>query len=157
LLHGRLTEKEKEFLWKFRYFLKNNPKALTKILRCVDWSDEQQVAIGSDMLSSWQEIDIVDALELLSVDFDHPIVRGVGISSSPPLVCCRVRQSLHSCSFTFVCSLVFLHVSSVHHHPTSKNQYAVNQLETANDDEILSYLLQLVQVSSLVLLLLLCV
>ena len=37
-----LNQKEKDFVWKFRYFLKDNKKALSKFLKCVEWTDMQQ-------------------------------------------------------------------------------------------------------------------
>ena len=72
---------------------------MTKFLRCVDWSDENEVKQALVLMMQWAEIDIADALELLSGDFKNEDVR----------------------------------------------QYAVRQLQRADDDELGSYLLQLVQ------------
>ena len=34
---------EKEMIYKFRYYLRQYPKALTKFLRCVDWDSDIEV------------------------------------------------------------------------------------------------------------------
>lgn len=36
-----LSGEEKQLLWKFRFSLMSEKKALTKFLRCVEWSDVQ--------------------------------------------------------------------------------------------------------------------
>lgn len=74
-------------------------QALTKFLKCVDWSDAQEAREAADLMKKWAEIDIADALELLSPDFRNQQVRA----------------------------------------------HAVGVLERTDDEELLSYLLQLVQ------------
>lgn len=75
------------------------PTALTKFLKCVDWSDDREAREAEELMDEWTQIDIPDALELLSRDFKNPKVRA----------------------------------------------HAVNVLKTADDEELMFYLLQLVQ------------
>lgn len=79
--------------------MSNNRKALVKFLKCVNWDSQFEVKQASELLKEWEPMDVDDALELLSIEFKHPIVR----------------------------------------------KYAVGRLQTAPSDDILMYLLQLVQ------------
>jgi hypothetical protein len=95
---------EMDLLYKFRYFLTENKKALIKFLLSVDWTVESEVSEVPALLSQWKRkspIDISDALRLLGREkaFQNSIVR----------------------------------------------QYAVETLRLASDEELLSFLLQLVQ------------
>jgi hypothetical protein len=96
---------EMDLLYRFRYFLTENKKALIKFLLSVDWTVESEVEEVPVLLSQWKKkapIDIADALRLLGKEkaFESLIVR----------------------------------------------QYAVETLRAASDEELLSFLLQLVQV-----------
>lgn len=97
-----LTRDERDLVWRFRFFLSHDKRALTKFLKSVVWSDKGEVrqAIG-DLLPIWSDISLDDALELLgpSEDYRDP----------------RVKR------------------------------FAVQQLSRADDDELVLYLLQLVQ------------
>ncbi|KAF2107132.1 kinase-like domain-containing protein [Lophiotrema nucula] len=100
--YGPLREirfKDRDLIWKFRYYLSRDKRALTKFVKAVNWKESIDVRQAAPMLDRWAEIDIDAALELLGPSFDHPIVRG----------------------------------------------YAVERLKKADDDELLVYLLQLVQ------------
>ncbi|KAF2278021.1 phosphatidylinositol 3-kinase [Westerdykella ornata] len=97
-LHG-LNADERDIIWKFRYYLLRDKRALTKFVKSVGWNDPMEVRQAAPLLERWAEVEIDDALELLGRDFNHPIVRG----------------------------------------------YAVERLKKAEDDELLLYLLQLVQ------------
>ncbi|KAJ1888210.1 Phosphatidylinositol (PI) 3-kinase [Kickxella alabastrina] len=94
-----LTDNEKNLVWKFRFYLSSNKRALTKFVKCVEWSDPIEAKQATTLLSEWAEVSIDDALELLSTDFTTRSVRS----------------------------------------------YAVSQLRKAKDDELIMYLLQLVQ------------
>lgn len=72
---------------------------MTKFLKSVTWDDASEVRLAVDMLPIWVEIDVDDALELLSPTFRN----------------------------------------------SSVQQHAVNQLQSADDEELMLYLLQLVQ------------
>lgn len=94
-----LTSEEKDLVWQFRFYLTNQKKALTKFLKCVDWSQPQEAKQAIELLGKWNPMDVEDALELLSSQFTNRAVR----------------------------------------------QYAVSRLKEANDEDLLLYLLQLVQ------------
>ncbi|KAJ1952107.1 Phosphatidylinositol (PI) 3-kinase, partial [Linderina pennispora] len=95
----QLTDAEKDLVWKFRFYLATNKKALTKFVKCVDWRDPIESKQATKLLAEWAEIDIDDALELLGAEVTDYAVR----------------------------------------------VYAVSKLRKANDDELVVYLLQLVQ------------
>ncbi|KNC70551.1 hypothetical protein SARC_16919, partial [Sphaeroforma arctica JP610] len=40
-----LTIREKDLLWKFRFYLTRDKRALTFFLKCVDWSDDGEVGV----------------------------------------------------------------------------------------------------------------
>ena len=99
-----LRREEKDLLWRFRFSLVDDRKALTKFLLCVDWSVESEVIQTTELLEQWRKrsaIDTTDALKLLGkhVAFQSKLVRS----------------------------------------------YAVDTLGSATDEEIVLYLLQLVQ------------
>ncbi|XP_064607919.1 phosphatidylinositol 3-kinase catalytic subunit type 3-like [Liolophura sinensis] len=94
-----LSSEEEDLVWKFRFYLSSQKKALTKFLKCVNWDLAQEVKQALDMLTVWSPMDVEDALELLSPMFTHPFVR----------------------------------------------KYAVTRLRQADDEDLLLYLLQLVQ------------
>ncbi|KAL5005430.1 hypothetical protein ScPMuIL_018886 [Solemya velum] len=94
-----LTHEEEDLVWKFRFYLSTQKKALTKFLKCVNWSMPQEAKQALELLTKWSPMDVEDALELLSPAYTHPAVR----------------------------------------------KYAVTRLQQADDDDLLLYLLQLVQ------------
>ncbi|XP_041368204.1 phosphatidylinositol 3-kinase catalytic subunit type 3-like [Gigantopelta aegis] len=95
----QLTSEEQDLVWKYRFYLSNQKKALTKFLKCVNWSMPQESKQALELLTKWSAMDVEDALELLSPAFTHPAVR----------------------------------------------KYAVMRLRQADDEDLLLYLLQLVQ------------
>lgn len=94
-----LTPEETDLVWKFRYHLTRDKRALTKFVKSVNWGDQSEAKQAIQVLGRWTEIDIDDALELLGPIFDNSAVRS----------------------------------------------YAVDRLRKADDEELLLYLLQLVQ------------
>jgi phosphatidylinositol 3-kinase len=94
-----LTPEEKDLVWKFRYHLTKDKRALTKFVKSVNWQDQSESKQAIQVMAKWTEIDVDDALELLGPTFDSPAVRA----------------------------------------------YAVDRLRKADDNELLLYLLQLVQ------------
>ncbi len=58
-------------MWRFRYSLTSEARALTKFLKCVDWGDAQEARQAADLMQAWAPIAIADALELLSPDFSN--------------------------------------------------------------------------------------
>ncbi|KAJ5107773.1 Phosphatidylinositol 3-kinase [Penicillium angulare] len=94
-----LTAEEKDQVWRFRYYLTREKRALTKFVKSVNWRDDGESRQAVEILPKWTDIDVDDALELLGPTFDNPAVRS----------------------------------------------YAVARLRQADDEELLLYLLQLVQ------------
>ncbi|KAI2620530.1 phosphatidylinositol 3-kinase [Hypoxylon sp. NC1633] len=94
-----LTPEEKDLVWKFRYHLTKDKRALTKFVKSVNWQDQSESKQAIQVLGKWTDIDVDDALELLGPTFDNRAVR----------------------------------------------TYAVDRLKKSDDDELLLYLLQLVQ------------
>ena len=94
-----LTIEEQDMIWKFRYYLSSQKKALTKFVKCVNWKVPGEERQALDMLNLWAPPDPEDALELLGPAFTHPAVR----------------------------------------------RYAITRLNHALDDDLMLYLLQLVQ------------
>ncbi|XP_061769625.1 phosphatidylinositol 3-kinase catalytic subunit type 3 isoform X3 [Nerophis ophidion] len=94
-----LSSEEQDLVWKFRYYLTMQEKALTKFLKCVNWDLPQEAKQALELLGKWRPMDVEDSLELLSSQFTNPTVR----------------------------------------------RYAVERLQQADDEDLLMYLLQLVQ------------
>uniref|UniRef100_A0A669B0W8 Phosphatidylinositol 3-kinase catalytic subunit type 3 n=1 Tax=Oreochromis niloticus TaxID=8128 RepID=A0A669B0W8_ORENI len=95
----QLSSEEQDLVWKFRYYLTTQEKALTKFLKCVNWDLPQEAKQALELLGKWKPMDVEDSLELLSSHFTNPTVR----------------------------------------------RYAVARLQQADDEDLLMYLLQLVQ------------
>lgn len=94
-----LTTEEQDLIWKFRFYLSTQKKALTKFVKCVNWKMSGEERQALEMLSLWAPPDPEDALELLGPAFTHQAVR----------------------------------------------KYAISRLNHAPDDDLMLYLLQLVQ------------
>lgn len=94
-----LNSEEQDLIWKYRFYLSTQKKALTKFLKCINWQTATEVRQALNLLHMWTPMDVEDALELLSPNFQHPAVR----------------------------------------------RYAITRLKQAQDDDLLLYLLQLVQ------------
>lgn len=64
-----MTTEEMDFLYRFRYSLTENKKALIKFLYTVNWEEESEVEELPILLNMWRQrspIDVADALKLLS-------------------------------------------------------------------------------------------
>ena len=94
-----LSPEETDLVWKFRYHLTRDKRAVTKFVKSVNWADQSESKQAIQVLGRWTAIEVDDALELLGPSFDNPGVRS----------------------------------------------YAVERLRKADDNELLLYLLQLVQ------------
>ena len=79
-----LTQDELDLVWKYRAYLCSQRKALPKFLRSViDWHGAQssgELKEALELLANWERIDMYDALELLSPDFQHPAVRRYAVA-----------------------------------------------------------------------------
>lgn len=74
-----LSPEEKDLVWKFRYHLTRNKKALTKFVKSVNWQDHSESKQAVQVLGKWTDIDVDDALELLGPTFDNPAVRSFAV------------------------------------------------------------------------------
>eukprot|EP00163_Fabomonas_tropica_P021263 TRINITY_DN3727_c0_g1_i2.p1 TRINITY_DN3727_c0_g1~~TRINITY_DN3727_c0_g1_i2.p1 ORF type:complete len:864 (-),score=149.89 TRINITY_DN3727_c0_g1_i2:265-2856(-) len=74
-----LSVDDKDILWKYRFSLVHEKKALTKFLKSVDWTDRQEAKQAAELLRDWARPDFDDALELLSSQFHEGTVRGYAV------------------------------------------------------------------------------
>jgi len=74
-----LSSDDRLLLWRFRWNLKEEKRALTKVLLSVDWGDVQEAQQGIELLTHWVAIDVADALELLS-----PLFLNTEVNLVPP-------------------------------------------------------------------------
>jgi len=78
----RLNDEQKEFLWRVRNHITQHKTLLPKFLRAVDWNDGVETEKAVQLMKKWEQIDTVDALDLLSLDFIKcPKVREHGITT----------------------------------------------------------------------------
>ncbi|CAJ0578216.1 unnamed protein product, partial [Mesorhabditis spiculigera] len=75
-----LTFEQRDLVWKFRYFLQRESRALTKFVRSVNWENAVEEQQALELLKDWRAIEAEDALELLSPSITHPAVRGYAVS-----------------------------------------------------------------------------
>ena len=75
-----LAPDEKDLIWRFRFYLCRDKRALTKFLRCVDWTDASEAKQAAELMEMWDPIDVDDALELLGPTFTASAVRGYAVS-----------------------------------------------------------------------------
>jgi hypothetical protein len=81
-----LTTDEKDLLWRFRFSLVDERRALTKFLLAVDWTVESEVVQAAELLEQWKKrspIEVTDALKLLgrNVAFQTGLVRSYAIET----------------------------------------------------------------------------
>ncbi len=65
----QLSSSDMDFLYRFRYSLTENKKALIKFLYVINWDEENEVNELPILLALWRDrspIDVADALKLLS-------------------------------------------------------------------------------------------
>lgn len=75
-----LTPEEKDLIWKFRYHLTRDKRALTKFVKSVNWQDLAESKQAVQVLGRWTDIDVDDALELLGPTFDNSEVRAYAVA-----------------------------------------------------------------------------
>lgn len=74
-----LSPEEKDLVWKFRFYLTRDKRALTKFVKSVSWSDAAEVKQAVSLVYKWTEVDIDDALELLGPDIRNPDIRAYAV------------------------------------------------------------------------------
>jgi len=76
-----LTSEELDLIWRFRYYLANNKKALSKFVKCVKWSVEVEAEQAMELIyHHWVPMDVEDALELVGPNWRHPALRRYAVS-----------------------------------------------------------------------------
>ena len=76
-----LKREEQAIMWKYRYYLTQNKKALTKFLQCFDLNLEFEGKMLMELMLKWQPMDVEDALELLGSKYrNYPKIRSYAIS-----------------------------------------------------------------------------
>ncbi|KAM9400726.1 LOW QUALITY PROTEIN: phosphatidylinositol 3-kinase catalytic subunit type 3 [Salvelinus alpinus] len=76
----QLSSEEQDLVWKFRYYLTTQEKALTKFLKCVNWALPGEAKQALELLGKWRPMDVEDSLELLSSQFTNPTVRRYAVT-----------------------------------------------------------------------------
>ncbi|XP_064474715.1 phosphatidylinositol 3-kinase catalytic subunit type 3-like [Ornithodoros turicata] len=94
----QLSIEEQDLVWKFRFYLTSQKKALAKFVKCVNWSVRNEAAQALELLRAWQPMDVEDALELLGPDFQHPEVRHYAVA--------RLQQADSDDLFLYLLQLV---------------------------------------------------
>ncbi|KAK9476575.1 kinase-like domain-containing protein [Lipomyces japonicus] len=74
-----LSSEDKNMIWKFRYYLTRDKRALTKFVKSISWEDSREAKQAIELLSKWIEIDVDDALELLGPTFKNSTVRSYAV------------------------------------------------------------------------------
>jgi len=75
------SQEAADLLWRLRYSLTGNKRALVKFAQVVDWGDEAEAGEAATLLASWAPIDLEDALRLLCPEFSSPIPRAHAVAS----------------------------------------------------------------------------
>lgn len=76
----KLTTHQKGLIWKYRYYLMDNKKALTKLLLSTNFSEDSERVEVLEMMESWVKIDIDSAIELLDFSFTNLAVRSYAVN-----------------------------------------------------------------------------
>lgn len=75
-----LDMESQNLLWKFRFAMRQDPRALTKFLKCVDWSDPAETKASVQLMREWAPIGPAAALELLTPTFTNVDVRRYAVT-----------------------------------------------------------------------------
>ncbi|KAK6456022.1 1-phosphatidylinositol 3-kinase [Scheffersomyces xylosifermentans] len=149
-----LTGEDRKLIWRFRYFYSKNNSIndetsatrsyLPKFLKSIEWENEDNLkeAFEKIILQYWSadNLPIGDALELLG-DYFNPYVLGKSVlstaKSTGPVAPNGQEQGKQTSELTQF-DRIFEHVAYLRY-------MAVHRLEKASSEELLLYLLQLVQ------------
>ena len=74
-----MSSAQKSLVWRHRHLLVNIPRALPRFLQSVDWASRAAVLEAYHMLTVWQRLDPLTALQLLDVRFPDPKVRAYAV------------------------------------------------------------------------------
>lgn len=144
-----LSDHDKKLLWRFRFYFSRAPLSedaqaaplqstrqfLTKFLKCFNWENEQELDhVFTEILPYWtvEHIDIGDALELLGSQFSThnltALLRRRIISTAKDVNAAEEKK-----------------IEKITKYAMRLRNFAVDRLRLASADELLLYLLQLVQ------------
>lgn len=155
-LNYNLNESEKNLIWRYRFFYsknnisnsinediinRNTDSFLLKLLKSIDWENENELShVFNELIPDYwssNKLQISDALELLS-NYFNPYVFGKSLLRSIDLLRNsktneqKFKNDLSRVYTMFKC-IIFI------------RNFAVKRLELSRNNEILLYLLQLVQ------------
>lgn len=54
----QLSNEEQDYVWKYRFYLSTQKKALAKFLKCVNWNQLNEVQQAKYMIQIWQPMDV---------------------------------------------------------------------------------------------------
>lgn len=147
-----LSVHEKEVLWKFRYYfskssavnelgtpsapLSSTRQFLVKFLKCFNWENEYELDhVFTEIFPLWpvESIDIGDALELLSNNFN------------PHTLTASLRRRMIDTNVKDVNNSEETKIEKIFRFAKRLRTFAVDRLCMASPEELLLYLLQLVQ------------
>ncbi|KAK9464191.1 kinase-like domain-containing protein [Lipomyces oligophaga] len=74
-----LSDEDKDLIWRFRYYLTRDKRALTKFVKSITWDEEKEAQKATELFSKWIDIDVDEALELLGPSFTYPAVRSYAV------------------------------------------------------------------------------
>lgn len=150
-----LTDHQKKLLWKYRFYFSKNSLSddsgsvaaplqttrhfLTKFLKCFNWENEFELDQAfTEILPNWtaDKIEIGDALELLSNNFN------------PNNLAATLRRRIiatNNSTTKDINTAEEKKIDKIFECARKLRTFAVDRLRTASADELLLYLLQLVQ------------
>lgn len=128
--YTEIFEDEKELLWKLRSVVCDHyPESLSKLLLVTKWNKREDVVQMVGLLRYWPDLPAIHALELLDYSFPDPAVRAFTVRCLRKLRCTHFLICWHRHHPDLMGFYDFWHISSAH-----------------SDEELLQYLIQLVQV-----------
>eukprot|EP00040_Diaphanoeca_grandis_P031058 m.185002 g.185002 ORF g.185002 m.185002 type:complete len:1048 (-) comp32214_c7_seq1:67-3210(-) len=77
----KLKPEDKELLNKYKYHFKDDPRALSKALRAIDWSSRDAANDVVDTLQCWSLIGPEDAMDLLDCSFADSMTRAYAVKA----------------------------------------------------------------------------
>jgi len=71
-----LTGEELDLIWRYRYYLAQNKRAIVKFVKCVNWSVAVEAEQAMELIRThWAPMDVEDALELLGPSWEYHDLR----------------------------------------------------------------------------------
>ena len=67
-------------IWRYRFYLSSNKKALAKFVKCINWQVSSQASQAMELIHQWAPMDVADALELLGPTFTDQGLRQYAVN-----------------------------------------------------------------------------